>query len=177
MDRKKLENICSSTCFRFIEHELVYPQGIDNMSFMIIYPTDGFYFTKKQYLAIFNVIKKQFNNEYYISDIEFADSFSKEEKNTELGYMHRKYTSFDYDSYIKEILLFEYAIYDTEGLWGISVFQDYYAIICANEKVIKDIMKNYPNSVDKRKFKELLQCSNCVDSEFKEKIKELISKM
>ena len=38
-------------------------------------------------------------------------------------------------------------------------------------------MKNYPNSVDKRKFKELLQCSNCVDSEFKEKIKELISKM
>lgn len=174
MDRKKLENICSSTCFRFIEHELVYPQEIDNLSFMIIYPTDGFYFTKKQYLAIFNVIKKQSNNEYYISDIEFADSFSKEEKNTELGYMHRKYTSFNYDSYIKEMLLFEYAIYDTEGLWGISVFQDYYAIVCANEKVIKDIMKNYPNSVDKRKFKELLRYYNYTDNKFVEIMQSLI---
>ena len=176
MDTKKLEKICSSICFRYINHKLIYPQKIGNMKYMIIYPTDGFYLTEKQYSSIFNVIKEQSENEYFISDIEFKDSFSKGEKSDDLGYMHRKHTSFSYDNYINETLLFEYAIYDVKGFWGISVFQDYYAIICGSEKLIESVRKNYSNVVDKQRFEELLQTPQYIDKAFKEKMTELISK-
>lgn len=174
MDIEKLENICSSICFRFINHELVYPKKINQISYMILYPTDGFYLTKKQYLSITDILKERGNSNYFISDIEFSDSFS--ENDDELGHEHRRYKLFNYADYINEKLLFEYAIYDVNGLWGISVFQDYFAIVCGDEKFIESVKQHYSNSNDIQKFREFVQSSEITNETFKNEMIKLGSK-
>lgn len=175
MDVKKLENICASICFRFINHELIYPKKINQMSYMFFYPTDGFYLTQKQYSAVFGAIKKQKSENYFISDIEFSDSFSESEN--ELGQVHREYASFDYASYVKETLLFEYAIYGAGGHWGISVFQDYFAIVCGDDKFIENVKQRYSNTSDIQEFNEFLQSSTITNATLKKKMLALVSKL
>lgn len=175
MNKKELEKICISTCFRFLDNELVYPRKFKDMSFMIIYPTDGYYLTEKQYVSIFEVIKKYLKDCYYISDIEFVDSFIKNEIFDDLGYAHKAYKQFNYNDYKNQDRLFENAIYDVNEIWGISIFQDYFAIICGDEKIIKEIKFNYSNSIDLQEFNNFLESTEITNKDYQNKLLELIS--
>lgn len=176
MNIKKLEKICASTCFRVIDNKLLYPNKTKNMSFMIMYPTDGYYLTKEQYVSIFEVIKQYQNIYYYISDIEFSDSFIKNENTNGLGHTHQAYKHFNYDNYRKLYKLFENAIYDSDEVWGISIFQDGFAIVYSNDKIIEKIKSNYPNSADLKEFKRFLKSAEILNENFRKQFLELVSK-
>ncbi len=175
MNISELKDICSATCFRFINNELVYPSKKTNMSFMFVYPTDGFYLTKEQYKAIFKVIKKYQGNSYYISDIEFEESFITEGNPNGLGYMHEVFTDFVYDDYIAQERLFENALYDIDGKWGISIFQDFFAIIFGEDEIIKEIRSHYSNSNDLIQLHRFIESTEVTNKKFKNSMLKLLS--
>lgn len=167
MDIKILEEICSATCFRIINDKLIYPSKKENMCFMLIYPTDGYYLTKEQYQSIFGVIGKYSDHCYCVSDIEFEDSFTDREKINDLGFMHKIFTDFVYDDYTAENRLFENALYDLDKKWGISIFQDEFAVISGEEKIIKDIRSCYSNVTDLMRLNALMESSEVTNKKFK----------
>ncbi len=170
MNIKELEKICLSTCFRFINDKVVYPSQKSNMSFMIIYPTDGYYLTKEQFISIFEVIKKYQDSYYCISDIEFEDSFTREGNTNDLGYNHKIFTNFVYDDYKAKDRLFENALYDIDKKWGISIFQDSFAIIFGENEIIKEIKANYPNDDDLKEFNKFIESEAISNINFKNQL-------
>ncbi|MCI9524140.1 MAG: hypothetical protein HFF01_03715 [Erysipelotrichaceae bacterium] len=175
MDIAKMEEICSATCFKFINNEIVYPSNKKNMSYMIIYPTDGYYLKKEQYIPIFETIRKYQNNCYFLSTIEFEDSFTRTDNAIDLGYIHKTYYDFNYDDYNSLEILFENAFYDFDKRWGISIFQDFFALIYGENKIIKEIRLNYSNVNDLRRFEKFINSALITNRQFKNILSILLS--
>ena len=145
------------------------------MSLMIIYPTDGYHLTKKQYSSIFGVVKKYQNSCYCISDIEFEDCFTRKGNNNELGYTHKVLTDFSYDEYRSQDRLFENALYDLDEKWGITIFQDYFGIIFGEDKIISEIKSHYSNADDLQEFNKFLNSTEILNLDLKNELLILLS--
>ena len=138
-------------------NEIQYPPDLTTKSYLIFYPTDGFYISKKQHKLFTNAFTKlNMLDEVMNIDIEFlseSDKIPSEDI--------RQLSNFDYSTYESFTLLFENCIIDKKLRWSICVYQDYWGIIYGPNRLIREISKNYDFKSDLTQFtKELLSDVN-----------------
>ncbi|MGF6907856.1 hypothetical protein [Fusobacterium sp. PH5-44] len=135
------------------EEELIFPLKYDEKIYahIIIYPTDGFYLSEKQFKSIFNVLTKNDKiSAVYNVDIEFLKHGNRKINRKEI---------LSYESYIDTPILFENAIYDKNNVWSISIFMDFWGIFFAEKKILMELKKNYNYGIDLKDFEEMINKS------------------
>lgn len=131
-----------------IREDIEYPKGLTNKEYAVLYPTDGYYLSKKQHLAIKATLDELgLIGDVYGTDIEFI----KEDSEIRCEEV-RKITNFEYSTYVNDLLLFENCIYDSKFRWCISIYQDYWAIIYGTMELIDKLSLNYDLRKDLKKF-------------------------
>ena len=135
-----------------IKDEIKYPVGLKDREFAIIYPTDGYYLSKEQYL----VLKKVLDEEKLIDDVINIDiEFLGDNVDTNLLNI-REMQGFNYLYYKERKLLFENSILDSKFRWSVSIYQDYWGIIYGSPKMIYKISGIYDLQKDLKMFREEL---------------------
>lgn len=153
-----------------IREDIKYPTDLTNKEYAILYPTDGYYLSKKQYKAI----KKTLDELGLIGDVYGIDIEFIEEDDKIRDEQVRKISNFEYSNYVNDILLFENCIFDCKFRWSISIYQDYWAIIYGSKEIIDRFSLNYDLRTDVYKFNiELID--ELINEKFKQTYNDLLN--
>ncbi|SFC82962.1 hypothetical protein SAMN04488168_11058 [Bacillus sp. 491mf] len=112
---------------------------------IILFPTDGYYLTEKQFIALQETMVTFKENEFYISEVEGTDIFKNVEKTN--SYQSRHWIIDDVTSlhdYDEVQLFLENAIYSTQGKWGLIVSHEEHALLGGTSEFIRRFKMNYP---------------------------------
>ena len=113
---------------------------------LILFPTDGYHLTEKQYSSLIQTISAVGNAEFYISETEWEpDPFSK-------GH-HWYCNNPTFEEYSEILIGVENAIYSIEGKWGILISHELHALMFSDAQFVKLFESEYLNSrKDKEEF-------------------------
>lgn len=125
---------------------------------IILYPTNGYYLSKKQFLALTYAVQISGETSYYLSEIE-GQAFIKNDTHSIHPSEHLQLSiSCSYDEYEKKTIIFENAFYSSSGNWGVIISHEGHAVLGGCEKFITTFKKLYPDwRDDQKKFLEAVE--------------------
>lgn len=90
----------------------------------IIYPTDGYHLTKRQFMVVREVLDQLGENGFFVSIVE-----SEGQSFLDRGCGHWVCENPSYEEYSQLPLVLENAIYSRNGRWGILVSHEMHAVV------------------------------------------------
>lgn len=146
-----------------------YPKFNLDKGYCILYPTDGYYINEIQYDCLVEVL----NNTDRLNDVFNVDIENIiNEFDLQNGRLIKK---FDYKIYKSKMLLLENSIVDINLNWSISVYQDYWGILYADNVILEEFSKKYNIATDIQLFAYEI-VSNIRDEKVKNDYQQLIEK-
>lgn len=112
---------------------------------LLLYPTDGYVFTREQFDALIHTLEKMGETSFYVSEIEGKNSFSADQMPGMYQCKHWEVQlPISYDEYVKSRVIIENAIYSVEGKWGIIISQEEHAVLGGSSNFIETFKTLYP---------------------------------
>ena len=113
---------------------------------LILFPTEGYYLSHKQFEALIRAVEFIGENEIYISEIESEnDSFASSQSISE-SYQCKHWIVkdlIDISEYSKILIVVENAIYSSLGNWGLVISHEEHAVLGGTSEFMKKFKDNY----------------------------------
>jgi hypothetical protein len=160
INRKKdiyfLKNIFSKIFISNDPFSKVFVSSISNK--ILLYPTEGYYLSEKQFSALNNTIKQFGETSYYLSEIE-GQAFKGNDIDSIHPHQHLELDiNTTYADYIEKNIIFENAFYSSSGKWGAIISHEDHAILGGSKEFITIFKKFYSNCKDdQKKFLEAIE--------------------
>ena len=124
---------------------------------VLLFPTEGYYLSKKQYKKVMKTLEVFSEQKIYISEIEGGDaSFEKKGDYIFKHYIIESTTL--YEDYLKLPMFLENVMYSPSKAWGIMISHENHAVLGGSDELIKKFLEKYNCSEDKKEFLEYWKC-------------------
>jgi hypothetical protein len=125
---------------------------------IILYPTNGYHLSEKQFLALVRTIQRIGEHSFYLSEVE-GQAFIENGANSIHPDKHLELNiDTTYNEYKNETFIFENALYSRNGKWGVIISHEDHAVLGGCEKFISIFKRLYPDwKKDQEKFKEAFE--------------------
>ena len=118
---------------------------------IILCPTNGYYLTKKQFIALKQTNKIHGGNPFYLSEIE-GRPFATHDPCKQYPHHHMKLDNdTPYHAYNKIFIIFENALYASDGKWGIIISHEIHAVLGGSKEFISTFKELYPDWIEDQK--------------------------
>lgn len=108
---------------------------------IILYPTDGYYLSKKQFFALINTMRILGETTFFLSEIEGKVFFNESTSDQHLEFS----IDTQYAEYERNIIIFENALYSTQGAWGILISHEQHAVLGGHKEFMEVFKRFYPD--------------------------------
>ena len=106
---------------------------------MILCPTDGYFLTEEQYMALLKTMKSLDEVSFFISEVEGESDFFNSPSHWRIC------VETSYEEYCQLPVCLENAIYSESGLWGLIISHEEHALFGGNQNAIRLFKDNLPN--------------------------------
>jgi hypothetical protein len=118
---------------------------------VLLFPTEGFYLSKKQYEILLNTLKIFLEQEIYISEIEIGDASFESSEGYSFNHNIIKVDT-SYEDYLKLPIFLENIMYSSSKTWGVIISHENHAVLGGSEELISKFSERYNCNEDKKKF-------------------------
>ncbi len=120
---------------------------------ILLYPTNGYHLSEKQFLALTTTMKILGEPSFYLSEIE-GNPFEKINTHSIHTYQHFEVNiETSYVEYERKNIVLENALYSAQGEWGIIISHEEHAVLGGHKQFIDTFKKLYPDFInDQAKF-------------------------
>lgn len=113
---------------------------------ILLYPTEGFYLTRKQFNALINTSKILGEESFYLAIVE--GGFEENSMNESMIYnFSPREISLDtsYENYLENRIVLENALFSKNGTWGVIISHEDHAVLGGSNEFIETFKTFYPN--------------------------------
>lgn len=118
------------------------------LSKVLLYPTNGYHLSKKQYSALINTLNSIGETFFYVSEIEGTDYFKKSNCMMHKDAHLEVTVNTSYYEYENTNIYLENAIYSHKGQWGAIISHEDHAVLGGSKEFIAIFKNFYPEWKD-----------------------------